>query len=316
MDQRIYQEINKEIGQEKIKNLHKPIFIFDLFAVIGIPTIFLLNIYYLGIYPISFIWLMVLIFQAFLIQIFQLAAHELFTHRKVLGNNLSYYVSFIYFLPLFLSPTLYRKFHMLHHRYSNTADDPEEFKQDLDKRWKRFLFLTFIGQLLAPSRIFYAGKPEEFKQPITFDPKSDIGKKIKFEYKIVLVFILSVITLLWFFPNYVIWGYLVPFLGIVPFLYSIRLIIEHADTDTQNPFSIATNYKTNILTRALFFYDSGDCHLVHHIFPNIPFYKIQKMNLAIEPVLQKHGVRQHRSLLKLLYCYYVLNLPHRSVYPE
>jgi len=64
----------------------------------------------------------------------------------------------------------------------------------------------------------------------------------------------------------------------------------------------------------LFFRDAGDCHLVHHIFPNIPFYKVGKAADLFHPFLLRQGVRERRSLLALLWGYFARVEPHRALW--
>lgn len=308
----IYKEIEESIGKDLIKKLHESNRFLDLLAVIGIPSLFLFNIYVLGTYDFGIVWGLVFILQGFVLQVFGFAGHELFTHRKVIGNKLSYLVSLLYYLPLTMLPSHYSYFHMAHHRYLNTDMDTEAYKQDIDTRLKRVILLTFIGQLLSHRRTFYTGKPEDFIQPVHIEAGSKTEKLVNFENKLLLGFIVMVVVLLLLFPNYVFFGYLLPFFIIFPLASSLRLILEHTDVDVNNPLQIAINYKTGPFSRLLFFYDSGDCHLVHHLFPKIPFYNIHKMTKLLEPLLKKYHVTEHRSLIKLIYAYYVLDLPHRS----
>ena len=74
----------------------------------------------------------------------------------------------------------------------------------------------------------------------------------------------------------VLFGYILPLFVVLPVANALRTILEHAETNPQNLFHCATFYRTGLLTRFLFFWDAGDCHLVHHIFPNIPFYRMGK----------------------------------------
>ena len=312
----IFKELEEQIGKERLRELHQSNRFLDLVAVIGIPLIFAFNIYFLGTHTFGIAWVLVLILQGFVLQVFGLAGHELFTHRKVLGNKLSYIVSLGYFLPLTILPSHYSYFHMAHHRYLNSDQDAEVYKQDINTPAKKLLLLTVIGQLFAHRRKLYTGKPEEFVESIHIEEGSKTDKLIKFENKLLLGFLLIVVLLLVLFPSCVFFGYLLPLLVILPFASSLRLILEHADVDVNNPLQIATNYKTGIISRLLFFFDSGDCHLVHHLYPKVPFYNIHKTTKLLEPMLKKYHVNEHRSLIKLIYGYYILDLPHRSSWKQ
>lgn len=312
----IYKELIDCIGEKKYQQLHESNRFLDIMAVILIPTVFFVFMWLLATLSFSILWLIIFILQGFMLQIFGLAAHELFTHRKVLGEKLSYVCSLFYMLPITMLPSDYYHFHMKHHRYLNTDQDAEEYKQDIDNRWKRMFILTFLGQLLAHKRKLYTGDKTKLNTPEKVTEANPIRKKIVFEQRLFLSYIVLVIILTIIFPGYMIYGYLLPLVIVLPIASTIRLVLEHADVDTQNPLQIATYYRTNPCTRLLFFYDSGDCHLVHHLFPKIPYYNIHKADIALAPIIKKYQVTEHHSIIRLLYGYFVLNLQHRHSWQD
>ena len=139
---------------------------------------------------------------------------------------------------------------------------------------------------------------------------------IIFEKKILRCFLLTLVALTILFPYFVILGYILPLVTTLPIASTLRLILEHADVDINIPLPIGTNYKTGPISRILFFYGSGDCHLIHHLFPKMPFYHIKKASLALQPILKRYSVAEHRSLIKLIYGFYFLKLPHRSQWKQ
>ena len=86
-------------------------------------------------------------------------------------------------------------------------------------------------------------------------------------------------------------------------------------TNDKNNYHCATYYRTGFLTRPLFFWDAGDCHLVHHIFPGIPWYRMGKACDTLRPFLLDHGVRERRSIFELTYGYFVKVYEHRTLWP-
>jgi len=109
-------------------------------------------------------------------------------------------------------------------------------------------------------------------------------------------------------------GYIVPITLILPIANVFRTILEHAETDPGNDYHCATFYRTGLLSRPLFFWDAGDCHLVHHIFPHIPFYNMGDAVDLFRPFLISKGVRERRSLLALAYGYFIRNERHRALW--
>jgi fatty acid desaturase len=112
------------------------------------------------------------------------------------------------------------------------------------------------------------------------------------------------------------YGFLLPALFGLPVANTLRTILEHSETNPENNYHCATYYRTGFLTRPLFFWDAGDCHLVHHIFPGIPWYRMGEACDALRPFLLEHGVRERRSLLELVKGYFVDVRPHRSLWAE
>ena len=92
-------------------------------------------------------------------------------------------------------------------------------------------------------------------------------------------------------------------------------VLEHADADPDNPFNWSTWYRTGPVTRLLFFWDSGDCHVIHHIYPRLPFYNMSRAVRLMEPVMTAAGVVQRHSFLQMLKGWFIDNHPHRSQWP-
>ena len=143
--------IRQVIGNKNVAKIHKTSFWKDIIPVIMLPALFGYFAYLLCVLPYSFLWFVVLGLQGFLIQSFGLAAHELFTHRKIFGSY-SYYFDLLFSIPLFRRPSYYRKYHIFHHRSLNTQNDPE--LQEINHlggniRWKRWIFSSIFGQLIS-----------------------------------------------------------------------------------------------------------------------------------------------------------------------
>ena len=77
-------------------------------------------------------------------------------------------------------------------------------------------------------------------------------------------------------------------------------MLEHFDLDRTNPLWVGTFYRTGFLTRPLFLWSTGDCHLVHHYYANIPYYRMPQALRLMSPILRREGVYEHRALLPLL----------------
>jgi fatty acid desaturase len=100
---------------------------------------------------------------------------------------------------------------------------------------------------------------------------------------------------------------------VTPVLNSIRIILEHFDLEPGNPLWNGTFYKTGPLTRLMFLWDAGDCHLVHHFYASIPFYRMGQALRVMRPILISQGVYEHRSLIQLMQQWFIGARGHWSV---
>lgn len=67
---------------------------------------------------------------------------------------------------------------------------------------------------------------------------------------------------------------------------------------------------TGPVSRLLFFWDSGDCHIVHHFFPAIPFYRISSALQLMNPIFKEKGAVEQKLLAKIIYQWFVENRVH------
>lgn len=296
--------IRAAIGDAALDELHRPAPHLDLLAVASVWATILLCGSHLARAPIGPSWVLALLVQGFALQLLILLFHDLFLHRRLGGDRWGWALSCALTTPLFIRPTAYKIFHLEHHRHIGTALDTEAFKQDVDTPWKRLALSTlpgFVAQRRWPVR----------KQGISPRDRA----RLRLESGIQLVFGVALVAGLVCWPRALGLGFLLPLATTMPVASVLRIILEHAEADPDNPFHLATFYRTGLVTRVLFLWDSGDCHLIHHLYATIPFYRIGRAIELMRPVLLAHGVIERRSLLGLLRGYFIENHPHRTRWP-
>lgn len=254
--------------------------------------------------PLGPLWALCLVLQGFALQLLILLFHDLFLHRGVGGPRGSWVLGVLCTLPIFLRPTAYTLFHRRHHRFINTDADSEAFKQEVDTRWKRIALSTLPG-FLAQRRWPIAAE----------DVTPRAAARMRIETLLIRCYTLALLGALALWPAEVGLAYLLPLVTTMPLASVLRIILEHAEADPASPIHAATYYRTGPWTRALFLWDCGDCHLVHHIFDQIPFYRMGRAVELLRPTLLRAGVVERTSLLQLLRGYYVDVLPHRTRWP-
>jgi len=314
---RAQREITDALGQDVLDDLHKEQPLFDWIAVVFSWSAFGALIYLLGKLPFGPWFVVCCIAQAFVLLSFAYQMHDIWLHRRIGGRGFSHWAALVSGMVAFQLAARYARLHPDHHRYVNTDAD-EEYKLDLDTRWKRWLFMTPIGYLLT-----FRGHLRRERSPKYPSPEGSFAKRPlnprqlrlhKVEKTILRYFWGVLAILLILFPRFVGLGYLLPLAVMLPIANGIRIILEHAEVNPENMYHCATYYRTGPVTRPLFFWGAGDCHLVHHIFPEIPWYRLGKACDLMRPFLIDHGVRERRSLPKLLYGYFVKGEPYRALW--
>lgn len=255
--------------------------------------------------PFGPLWAACLLLQGFALQLLVLLFHDLFLHRKVGGPLGSWLLGLACTLPLLIRPTAYTLFHRRHHRYVGTADDSEAFKQEVDTRGKRLALATLPG-FLAQRRWPIAAE----------DMTPQAAARLRVETWAVRLFVLGLAVGLAVWPRALGLAYVLPLILTMPLASVLRIVLEHAEADPGNPYHVATWYRTGFWTRVLFLWDCGDCHLVHHVFDQIPFYRMGRAVELLRPVLLRAGVVPRTSLVALLWGYFGENYPHRTRWPD
>ncbi|MCP5245507.1 MAG: fatty acid desaturase [Burkholderiales bacterium] len=315
MDNTAHQEATRymhdRLGREAILRLHKENHFYDALALISIWATFFVLMYLLASLPFGWIWLGCFILQGFVLQMLGFCSHDLFTHRRVGGQLVSRIGGMLCLTPLLVSATAVTKTHLEHHRYFGTKKDSEAYKSDLDRRWVKLFFLCLPGILLVTSRKLSRQPTDEFAYmgSARYQDKETVNK-VKFEQKVVIIFIVCVIGLAIIWPGYILLGYVLPLFLAMPLASTLRTVLEHADIQPENPFNTSTNFKTGFVSRLLFFWDSGDCHIVHHFFPSIPFYRIGSALELMSPIFKEKGAIEQKSLVKIIYKWFVENRVH------
>lgn len=308
--------IVSELGKEAILELHHRQPLWDWVAIVGHWTIFGVLVYLLGTLPIGAWWALCFVLQGFVVMAFGYLLHDLFIHRYVGGRRFAYWMGMLCGAVAYLHKTSYRHIHVDHHNFTGTDPD-EAYKNDLNTRVKKVFFCTAPGYLMGIRRMLAAARDPEYPAPEgTFKGPRDKAarRRFRFERRFLNSSWAVIAVLAWFFPRFTLFGYVLPLVVMLPIANTIRTVLEHAETHPGHPYHCATYYRTGFLTQALFFWDAGDCHLVHHLFPNIPWYRMARACRVLRPFLLRHGVRERRSLPKLLYGWFVKNEQHRTLW--
>jgi fatty acid desaturase len=303
--------IKKQLDDGVLKELHRENRLLDMVGVLaclGSMAVFFILLAQL---PFGLVWCLCFIAQGFALQAMGLLSHDAFIHRRIWGNRGSWFGAMLFSFPVLLRPTWYVISHRDHHAHLGTDRDTETYKQNLDTVWKRLLFLTVLGDRLARlGRLSRSDAP----MPVIAPKTEQERRRLAMEPAGLILFLLGITISSIFWPEYVLAGYVLPLVIATPLASTLRTILEHADVDTENYFHLGTYYRSGIVTRILFVADSGDCHLIHHVFDHIPWYRMGKAAKLMRPILVEKGVIERRSLLVLLAGWFIHGFPHRSLW--
>jgi fatty acid desaturase len=175
------------------------------------------------------------------------------------------------------------------------------------------LFCTVVGLKRAMSGVWATPQRPPYLRLRTANPK--LHRRVAFEKRLQTLVTLILVAAAWQWPRALIWGYFVPTLVLAPLLNTLRILIEHAEVNPDNPYHIATFYRTGWFTRLIYLWDAGDCHLIHHLYPTVPYYRIGKALALLRPFLLERGVIERRAYGALLWGWFVKNYAHRSLWP-
>ena len=301
--------LSKELGSELIAELHRPNPWADAAVMILLPSTTIGLLVALAYLPFGVPWAFCFIAQGFAFQQYLFVSHDLFMHRRVGGRH-NGWIGFLYFLPLLFSYSWFKAFHAQHHRYVGTSRDSEGYKQDLDTRWKRFLFLTAPGVKLLMARKLRPVQPSEPDDSGLIATPEERAQ-IALEQRILRVWWYSLLVASIFYRP-LLFGWVLPFVLVTPIVSAIRVLLEHGEANPDNVFHTGTYHRSGVLTRILF--SAGSIHVIHHIFQGIPFYRCTRAANLAHDALLRNGVVEQKSFVKLVVGFWIQNQPHRKLW--
>ena len=296
------------LGRETLATLHRESRVLDVCTLVIVPSMSVMIVVICGMYD-HFLVLGAVLAQGWLFQWFGLINHEFFVHRQVGGPKGAPLIALVFTIPIFLSFTRYRYAHKLHHRFVGSCRDSEGYKQDINTRLKRLLFCTYIGVAWAASGRMGKGRTPYFHLG---EADRDTIRRAKVEAALQLLFCCLVVWLWIEFPQAVTLGYIIPVLVVLPTLNALRILFEHAELQPENSYFIASRFRCSLLEELAFLWDAGEFHLIHHYFPNIPFYRMRAARRAINAFFDMRQIPPTSGRMRLLYAWFIDQRPHRT----
>ena len=215
-------------------------------------------------------------------------AHNLlFSNEKINDFVSQWFCAF----PLFSDNRPYRPYHLAHHRFTESENDPDislSAPFPITKAsFRRKVIRDLTGQTgfkrysIALKSIF-SSEADNFKGKI-----KKISDKIS-GFLITNLVIFSLITILSHWSIYfLLWW--IPAFTYYSLIVRIRNIAEHSVTPGETNLNNTRTTKASFLTRYLLVPHHVNFHLEHHLFTNCPWYNLPKVHemLKGEPLRDK-----------------------------
>lgn len=215
----------------------------------------------------------------------------IFTHEGAHGTlfgkgPLDRFAGFLCGLPIFFSCSCYRATHLLHHRYENTARDPDNLRANIRNRTlQSMVFWTWCLAGMFMYLIFI----------VLVSPTRAEGRREK------LVCILEVASMVFFYGlifhffrihrlmPVLVYGWIggFPFAALIA---NVRGLAEHTMLKQDAPPDPLKSTRTTLSSRIIsFFFNNQNYHLEHHLFPRVFWYNLPRVHELLKPVYERRG---------------------------
>jgi fatty acid desaturase len=206
---------------------------------------------------------------------------SLFTHEgvhSVLSTNPQWnrILSIVCALPVLQNYSAYKVLHLQHHKNLGDSGDPDHYKNYT--KWNWLVFTMYWGRLLIGYPFYLIAIPIlGFRQGNTKD-------KVWITIEVILLGLLITTVLHCPIPNsFLIHGWVIPMLFINTMI-NIRGMSQHTLLEHENDLIRGTRtILTNPITR--FFMCNENYHLEHHLYPAVPWYKLNRLHQEIKEQL-------------------------------
>ena len=193
-------------------------------------------------------------------------------------------IGFLCGLPVFFSCSNYRATHMLHHKYENSAQDPDNLEANFPfkpLRWLIYYSWLFVGM---PMYILLVTVTGPFRAESAKERFYCVLETVLIAGFFTMVFTLasrhnagSIVT------NG--WALALPFAVLVA---NIRGLAEHTLLRHEDPPNQIKSTRSLPSNRFIsFFFNNQNYHLEHHLFPRVPWYNLPKVHQVLKPLYEK-----------------------------
>lgn len=220
--------------------------------------------------------------QLALLSLMHEAAHGNMHKNKKINDVLGETISSLFFM----SMRAYRRHHMKHHQLAilNTKDDPDwQRKQNGDWEFPMPLAkLVWIAlKDLSGYSIIELLQEAKAAQGYSQQVQRDL-RWMFFRFAIIMT-VLGSSFAYGYLANFFLFWFL-PFVTLTKFIFRLRVAIDHFMLPNEGPLTKARTVAAHPLERFFFAPCGLAYHLEHHLYPQVPFYRLK----AVHEELEKH----------------------------
>jgi len=247
------------------------------------------------------LWAPAAIFQGFNLLAFVILLHEQ-VHDVAIGVShprLNRFLGLFYALPVAISATQFRIWHLDHHNeLGSDHDDPKRayLSPKVNSRWYKLLYCTpwlFLKYARAATTEAKSYAPAA-QRTIGRERLGNIALHLALAVFLGTTFGGGVLLRVW----------VVPLFFCFPVAFILNRLGQHYDIDPRDPAKWSTLVNGNPVWHFLMLW--SNFHIEHHYFPRVPFYNLRALNRELQPFFRRNGIQNH-TYSRILWNWYVLN---------
>jgi fatty acid desaturase len=252
-------------------------------------------------------WVPAAIVQGFTVFNFTVMLHEV-VHHLVFDRphpRAERLLAWLYALPSGISATQFTRWHLDHHQeLGSTTDDPKRFhlSPKRNERWTKALYMT--------PALFFIYFRASARETATYP--DELRRRIRFERRVTIALHLAVLgALAWWDVGVALRVHAIPVFLVFPVAFTLNRIGQHYWVDPRDPAQWSTLVKSSPFWNFAFL--GSNFHLEHHYFPGVPFYRLRRLHVSLQPFYRARGMKA-RGYGELLWNWFVLNKPPHAAW--
>jgi len=215
-------------------------------------------------------------------------AHRLLARGRTVNDMAS---DLLLAFPLFLSTSLYRNHHFLHHHFLNSEADPD-LADSRESHGRAGWILVFLADVAGRGvfKLFRSGS--DFSMLTYLTGGAEVRKSVPaWQFDLFLTTwagAAALLTVTGGWPAFLLL-WVLPMLTLLSLILHVRAVAEHAGCDPQPNVAGTRTVMPGAFERLLFAPVNVNYHLAHHLFPGVPAIRLARLHarLCEDPLFRR-----------------------------